>query len=69
MKLADAIANPQTRMVYQQQLVQSWGRTDPGAAVEYVMNSPTIDKDQKQLLIQEIQDANKAVNSPNPPEQ
>ncbi|HXB02567.1 MAG TPA: hypothetical protein VNV15_07085 [Opitutaceae bacterium] len=69
MKLADAIANPQTRMVYQQQLVQSWGRTDPGAAVEYVMNSQTIDKDQKQLLIQEIQDANKAVNSPNPPEQ
>ena len=69
MKLADAIANPQTRMVYQQQLVQSWGRIDPGAAVEYVMNSQTIDKDQKQLLIQEIQDANKAVNSPNPPEQ
>jgi hypothetical protein len=69
MKLADSIANPQTRMVYQQQLVQSWGRTDPGAAVEFVMNSTTIDKDQKQLLIQEIQDAYKAVNTPNPPEQ
>jgi hypothetical protein len=69
MKLADSIANPQTRLVYQQQLVQSWGRTDPGAAVEYVLNSTTIDKDQKQLLIQEIQDANKAANSPNPPEQ
>jgi hypothetical protein len=69
MKLADAIANPQTRLVYQQQVAQSWGRTDPGAAVEYVLNSTTIGQDQKQLLIQEIQDANKAINSPNPPEQ
>jgi hypothetical protein len=69
MKLADAIANPQTRLVYQQQLVQSWGRTDPGAAVEYVLNSTTIDRDQKLLLIQEIQDAYKAVTTPNPPEQ
>jgi hypothetical protein len=69
MKLADSITNPQTRLVYQQQLVQSWGRTDPGAAVEYVLNSTTIAQDQKPLLIQEIQDAYKAATTPNPPEQ
>jgi hypothetical protein len=69
MKLADSIANPQTRLVYQQQVAQSWGRTDPGAAVEYVLNSTTIGQDQKQLLIQQIQDAYKAITTPNPPEQ
>jgi hypothetical protein len=69
MKLAESIANPQTRLVYQQQLAQSWGRTDPGAAVEFVLNSTTIPDDQKQMLIQQIQDAYKAVTTPNPPEQ
>jgi hypothetical protein len=69
MKLADSIANPQTRLVYQEQVAQSWGRTDPGAAVEYVLNSTTIPDDQKQMLIQQIQDSYKAINTPNPPEQ
>jgi hypothetical protein len=67
MKLADSIADPQTRFVYQQELAQSWGRTDPGAAVEYVMNSTTITDDQKQLLIQQIQSANKSANKPRTP--
>jgi hypothetical protein len=66
MKLADSIADPQTRFIYQQELVQSWGRTDPGSAVEYVMNSTTIADDQKQLLIQQIQSANKSANTPRP---
>jgi hypothetical protein len=69
MKLADSIANPQTRLVYQQQVAQSWGRTDPASAVEYVMNSTTLTDDQKQLLIQQIQGAYKAANDPHPPEQ
>jgi hypothetical protein len=56
-------------MIYQEQVAQSWGRTDPGAAVEFVLNSTTIDKDQKQILIQQIQDSFKAANTPNPPEQ
>ncbi len=66
MKLADSIDDPQTRFIYQQELAQSWGRTDPGAAVEYVMNSTTITDDQKQLLIQQIQSANKSANKPRP---
>jgi len=57
LKLADSIVNPQTRSIYQQQIFQSWGRTDPGSAVEYVMNSTTLDPDQKKMLIQQIQDA------------
>jgi len=69
LKLADSISDPQTRSIYQQQIFQSWGRSDPGSAVEYVLNSPTIAPEQKQLFIQQIQDANRAVNSPNQPEQ
>jgi hypothetical protein len=69
LKLADSISDPQTRSIYQQQVFQSWGRTDPGAAVEFVMNSTTISPDQKQLLIQQIQDSYKAATNPNPPEQ
>jgi hypothetical protein len=65
LKLADTIANPQTRLIYQQQVYQSWGRRDPAAAIAYVQKSPAIAPEQKQTLIQQIQ----AASSPNQSEQ
>jgi hypothetical protein len=65
LKLVDTISNPQTRAAYQQQIFQSWGRTDPAAATDYVTKSPTIDSSLKTLLLQQIKDA----SNPNPPEQ
>ncbi len=69
LKLADSIDNPESRLIYQEQVFQSWARTDPGAAVEYVMNSTTIASDQRELLFQQILEANKQANAPNQPEQ
>jgi hypothetical protein len=65
LKLSDTIANPQTRLIYQQQVYQSWGRRDPAAAIDYVQKSPAITPEQKQMLIQQIQ----AASSPNQSEQ
>ena len=65
LKLADSISDPQSRSTYQQQVIQSWARSDAAAAVEYLLNNQTIDPEQKKLLMQEVQDA----SSPNPPDQ
>jgi hypothetical protein len=57
MKLADSISNPQARSTYQQQIIQSWARSDPAAPIEYLLKNPNLDPDQKKLLIQEAQEA------------
>jgi hypothetical protein len=64
LKLADSISDPQARVIYQEQVCQSWGRTNPNAAVEYVLTSQTIPPDQKQMLIQQIREANQQAITP-----
>ena len=65
LKLADSVANPESRLSYQEQVLQSWGRTDPGVAVDYVLNSTTIAQEQKPMLIRQIQDARDQGAPPN----
>jgi hypothetical protein len=67
--LADSIANPETRQLYQQQIIQSWARTDPESAIKSVLTSKTIPEDQKQILNRLIQETYQQTISPSQSEQ